>query len=516
MSASVVLTGLSTNDPTPGTYLQIAFAQGQIAGFQGQRPILLVGNKTSAGSAVADTTIYGPDTTVPCQNENDCINLTGAGSELHRMWRRTTSVNAQSKVYFIVVAASAGTAATLTFTLANVPTTAGTLQIYVGDTAYQYSYAASATLASITAGMVAAISGNPSCPCTPTQSTVSSSNDSVLVTVKTIGPRGNWLRGQAQIIPGNGPTSNMTVTNTSDAYFAGGATADSNTNALATIAAKYYYYIASAAEDATQVGAFSAQLNTQALPVQGLRQRLFVGSSDTSGNVATIANAVNNPRVEFIWSQASPWTPAEIAAYAAGLYALYELVGPVTKPKVNWSGYGGNAGDIWTIPQSRNTTLTPTRPTIFALLGEGVTPIGWRGSSGTYLVKRITSYSLNGASPDYRIRDAGKVTICDFFGDDLVAITNANWSGKTFAPDPVVGAPTSPDNTTVSPNAYRLEVFGLLDQWAQINGLVNIAATKAAAIVQQNPANTNRMDVALQLFPCSPCDQFGILIAQVG
>ena len=51
MSASIVLTGLSSSDPVPGTYIQIAFAQGQVAGFQGKRPILLVGNKTSAGSA---------------------------------------------------------------------------------------------------------------------------------------------------------------------------------------------------------------------------------------------------------------------------------------------------------------------------------------------------------------------------------------------------------------------------------------------------------------------------------
>jgi phage tail sheath gpL-like len=514
MAASIVLTGLASNDPVPGTYLQISFAQGTIGGYQGKRPILLIGNKTSAGSATNDTVLYGPDTPVPCQTQQDVINLFGPGSELHRMWLRVTKWNTTTSIYFIAQTTSAGAAATMTFTLVNVPSASGTLNVWAADQQYQFGFAASATLASITAGMVSAINGNAATPVVATQTTVTSTNDSVLLTAKCAGTKGNWLRGQASVAAATGGTLNMTVTNTADAFFTSGTTADSNTNALATIIAKRFYYIVSADEDSTNVSALSAQVLAQALPVAGLRQRVFVGSVDTSGNITTIANAVNNARVEFIWSQGSQWTPAELAANAAGIYSLYEAVSSGVKPRINWSGYGNGANDNWNVPQSRNTTLGPTRTTIYGLLGNGVTPIGWNGSTSTYLVKRITSYSLNGSNPDYRIRDAGKVTICDFFGDDLVALTIANWQGRTIGTDPVVGAPF-PDNTVITPNLYRLDVTGLVNQYGQAQMLVNVAATLAAMIVQADPANTNRLDVSIPLYTCSPCDQFAIQALQV-
>lgn len=514
MAASIVLTGLASSDPVPGTYLQIAFAQGSIGGYQGKRPILLVGNASAVGIATRDTVLYGPDTTIPCQIEQDVINLFGPGSELHRMWRRAVKWNSSTSIYLIAVTSSGGTAASMAFTLANVPTQAGTLNVWVADQQYQFSFASSATLATITAGMVAVINGNSACPGTATQTTVTGSNDTVLVTAKIPGPRGNWLRGQASLVASVGGVLNTTVTNSADAFFTSGATSDSNTNALVTLLAKRFYYIASAAEDSTQVAAFASQVTAQALPVSGIRQRLFVGSTDTSGNIVTIANTVNNARAEFIWSQGNQWTPAELAANAAGLYAAYELVSSGAKPKLNWSGFGNGANDTWNVPQSRNTTLGPTRSTISTLLANGVTPIGWNGTTSTYIVKRITSYSLNGSNPDYRIRDAGKVTICDFFGDDLVALTIANWSGKTFGNDPVVGAPF-PDQTVISPNLYRLDVMGLIDVYNQGNMLKNVAAIKAGTIIQQDPANTNRMDAGIPLQPADICDQFALLISQV-
>lgn len=686
MAASIVLTGLSSSNPVPGTYLQIAFAQGSISGFQGQRPILLVGNKTSVGIATNDTVVYGPTTTVPCQTESDVINLFGPGSELHRMWRRVVQWNTQTSIYLIAVTSSTGAKSTMTFqfncpgtvtsvnvtagsmtvapttvtfsapisgttatgtvvtagsgpyTLTSVtitnagsgytyaptatlsgnsggtpatatpvitlgtPTTAGTASIWVADTQYQYGYNALDTLASITAGLVLAINGNTTTPVLATQTTIENTNDSVLCTSKEPGTRGNWLRGQANVINSVAGVSNMTVDNTgggivssvsntagsmtvaptsvtfsappsgttatgtvttagsgpytltsititnagsgyvtpptitlvgnsggtaatataqitfgtnADAFFTGGTVNDSNTTALSTIKSSRYYYIVSAAEDTTQVTAFGTQITAQALPVTGIRSRLFVGSVDTSGNITTLANTINNARVEFIWSQANQWTPSELAANAAGLYALYELVGPVTKPKINWSGFGNGPTDTWNVPQSRNPTLTPSYSTILGLLGNGVTPIGWNGTTSTYLVKRIVSYSLNGSNPDYRIRDAGKVTICDFFGDDLMAITSANWQGRTFGTDPVVGG-QYPDNTTITPNIYRLSVIGLIRQYAQAQMLVSTeTVTIPGLIVQQNPQNLDRMDVGIQLLTVSPADQFAILISQI-
>ncbi|HEY2516950.1 MAG TPA: hypothetical protein VGI39_39030 [Polyangiaceae bacterium] len=513
MPASIQLTGLASNDPVPGTYLQIQFAAGPAGGYQGNRPILLIGNKSSAGTMTPDTVVYGPDIQgAQCQTEQDVIGLAGPGSELHRGWRKLTQYNKTTSVYLLAVTASGGASATMVFTLANVPTSGGTLRIFGADEFVETGYNASDTLASITAAAVLNINSRSWLPFAASQTTVSTSNDSVTLTAKVPGPRGNWLRGMAQILPPAGIVSNMTVTNTADAFFTGGTTADSNTTALGTINPKRYYYLVSAAEDSTQFGALAAQVSSQALPTNGIRQRAFCGSVDSSGNVTTLATTVNNPRAEFVWSQACPYTPFEIACVAAGLYALYENSG--SKPKLNWSGYGQGPNDTWPIPPSRDTTKQPTRTTIKGLLQNGVTPVGWSSATKTYLVKRITSYSLNGSVPDYRVRDAGKVTVCDFFGDDLYSLTNTNWSQKVFAQDPKPGSPP-PDSSTITPNLYRGDVFNLIDLYGQSNLFKNVADIKAGTIVQQDPNNNNRIDVESPLQPVDIIDQFAVLLLQV-
>ena len=73
MAASIVLTGLGSDYPIPGTYVEINFAQGPAAGSGGPYTALIIANKLSTGSATADTVVYGPDTAIPCQRESDII-----------------------------------------------------------------------------------------------------------------------------------------------------------------------------------------------------------------------------------------------------------------------------------------------------------------------------------------------------------------------------------------------------------------------------------------------------------
>ena len=55
--ASINLQGLALNNATPMYALEIDFAVGQPAGIGSQRPMLLMGNMTTAGTAIADTVI---------------------------------------------------------------------------------------------------------------------------------------------------------------------------------------------------------------------------------------------------------------------------------------------------------------------------------------------------------------------------------------------------------------------------------------------------------------------------
>lgn len=520
MAASIVLTGLSANYAVPGNFLEILFAQGLIGGYQGQRPMCLIGNKTTAGTATLDTVVYGPDTPVPCQTEQDVITLFGAGSELHRGWLRTSPIlKAGVPVYMIAVTPSGGVAATKIVTLLTVPLSGGSWRIFVGDDFVDVGFATGDTLASITANAVSLINAKLRWAVTASQTTVTTTSDSITLTAKNLGPRGNWLRAMAMIVPGSsGVSVGTTTTITADAFFTGGTTADSNVTALATLSTRKMYYCVQAAEDATQAGALSTQINSMALPVTGIRQRGFIGSVDTQSNVNTIAVGLNSPRMEVVWQKAGVLTPFELACAAAAVYALQENSGD--KPMCNFSGYPRNASEqaTWLVPPPRDQTANPSPAGQNIALLNGVTPIAVspQGTS-TYIVKRITSKSLTGANQDYRVRDAHKVTVPDFFGDDYLARVGAQLGGKNLVDDPKQGQPQPPRDTT-TPSRLRALAVTLIEDYGP-NGkslLQRTADTYADMIVQREASNANRLSASIPLFVCDILDQTASQILQVG
>jgi len=503
--ASIVLTGLASNDPVPGVYMQVSFAQGPAAGGQTARPILVLANKTSAGSAVPDTTIYGPDTLVPLQTEDDMIALGGPGSEAHRMFRRIAAVNKDTAVYWMFVTASAGTAASGTIVIATNATGNGTHRAWVGDEYVETSIATGDTPTTIGAAIAVNINAK-----THWAVTANSVTGTVTLTAKNAGPRGNLIRFQAAITSGIGTTT----TATTDAFLAAGATADSNVTALTNILAKKFYYIVSAAEDATQLGALNSQVNTQAAPTTGIRQRVFAGSVDTLANATTVATGINSARAEIVWAEKSPFTPSELAANQAAVVALFEA--NQSNPRTNFAGFGNDAvsTNYWKVPKSRLDSATPTRTSIKSALNNGLSPIGVNPNGTTYLVNRITSRSLSGSTADYRIRASHKVTVCDFFADDLQAKLTLQNAGKRIANDPPQGA-RYPGPDVITPAICRSQVVGVLNDYDQNDLLQNLAQIKEGLEVQRELVPTTRMGIRVPLQVIDNLEQMAVDVSQV-
>src|SRR6185312_11202238 len=435
MSAAINLVGVAANYPNPGVYIEVDFAAGPASGYGGIRSCLLIGNMTTAGTATADTVVYGPDTAITCQTESDVISLFGAGSQLHRMFLRFTSINRTTPLYFIAAAASAGTAASATMTIATTATSNGNLRFWCNDQFVDTAITTGQTVTQIGAAVVASIN-------TQTRWPVTAANVAgvVTVTAKIKGPEGNWIRVQSLITPGTG-TIGTTTSLTANTFLSSGATADNYTNALATIAASRYYYIACGDSDSTNVGRVVTQVNSQAQPTTGIRQRVLYGFMDTTANAITSATGLNAARCEQIYmAGAVDWQPSEGAAFSAALYLLLEAGASVGVNRKNFSLFPANQNDTnyWNsglVPASRNGVGgAPTPATITSLLNSGITPWTILGTGATQLVKRCTTYSLNGSVNDYRIRDAHKVTICDYFADDVQAITQLQFGGKDLLP----------------------------------------------------------------------------------
>lgn len=505
MPLSIPLVGLSPGDPTPGNYLEINFAVGEASSGAGVYPVLLLGGMLSTGSATADAMIYGPDTPVQCATESDVIALFGAGSELHRMWRRFTAVNQSTPVYLLAVAEGGGAAAgTATITITGTSAGAGSIRVFVGDEFVDVGFGFGDTPTVIATAVVNAVKTRPHWP-------VSASNVAGVVTLTTRqkGLRANFVRYFAQVVA---PASaGVSVSPTASTAISNGATTDSNVTALATIVAKRFYYIVSAAEDATQLGALMAQVGTQALAITGIRQRVFAGSVDTIANTITITTALNAARAEIVWLAQSDLPPCELAANNAAVYALEEA--PLI-PRCNFSSYGNDAktSTNWKV-RAPLSGAAPTRSQILAALNAGITPIGVLSAGRTYLVKRCTTRFLNGANPDYRIRDAHKVTICDRYADDLAAKELAQLSGKNVGDDPKKNEEPNPN--TVTPRVYKALINRLSRDYAELGLLQRVDEIIGGTIVIRELAPTTRLSAQIPLQPVDILDQTAAQINQV-
>jgi hypothetical protein len=251
---------------------------------------------------------------------------------------------------------------------------------------------------------------------------------------------------------------------------------------------------------------------------------------DTLANTITVATGLNAPRCEIIWGNSTDLTPSELAANNAAIYALLEAGAPVGVARKNFSLFPSTQPDqnIWLIKAGRNGVGgAPTTAQITSALNNGITPITVLPNGQAQLVKRVTTRSLNGATADYRIRDAHKVTVCDFWGDDAVAITQLQFGGRDLLPDPAVGQPPPPP-IAVTPAIWGGSLKGLVKsygnagQWDTPGGQPLANQVDAAdyinsrAIIQRETNPTTRMSALFQLTPVSIFDQAAILAQQVG
>ena len=505
--AAIILTGLAISDPVPGAYLEVNFAQGEAAGSGSATEVVLIGNKLSTGSAVVDTEVYGPDTLVQLQTEADAISLFGAGSELHRMFRRFTRINKDTTLRAIAVTESAGAAATATCVISTAATGNGNIRVYAYDEFVDVAIASGDAVDTIGAAVVSAVNQMTHWGFTTSYNT---GTDTVTFTAKQKGPRGNQIRIQLAITSGIGTSLSALTTDTA---FSGGTTEDSYTTALGTLATAKYYYQVSASSESTKLGALVTQINTLAAPTTGNRQRVIAGSVETLANATTLATGRNAARCEIVWSEKSPLPESEIAAHQAAIVTLFEVR---PNPRTNWCNFGQDAqtSAYWQLPASRVKSAWPSRTSIKSALNNGLSPVGVNTNGSTYLVNRITTRSLNGSVNDYRIRAAHKVSLCDFFGEDLVAKTVLQFSGKRIADDPVQGQ-RPPGPQVVTPTIYKGAIFTLLTEYDGNDLIDNLAAVKAGTIVQRETSPRTRISARIPFRPIDNAEQFAIALDQV-
>ncbi len=525
MSINVTLQGVPAYG-LPGVYVETLFAQGSSGLPTEVYSAIILANMTSQGSAFSSFTagqVFGPGTLVPCQTAQDASNLFGPGSPAALMYAAFQARNKTTPLFVAPVAAATGTAASMTVAITAVGAssgqTSGVIQFQVDQKSpAQAVFASSDNSTTIAANLAAAINGNIQLPVTATSST-----GTVTITAKVVGARGNNLLGFAQVISGSGVSN----TNSVPTRFTSGAGSDASgyTATLAALAMngqRYYYYVPEAGGD--NIDGYTngislelqSQIDTLAQPAIGLRQRCVQGSNDTVAHTVAVSTELNDPRMEIVQCNNLDLTAGELAASWVGSLMLFET-SPLNAGGVNFDGFGANAVSqpFWNVPAPLNGT-SPSQTDLQTCIISGVTPLRVGPGGTTSVVKRCTTrfFDLGGAGGnqqvlDLRITDAGKVTVCDYFFDDLQDLVSQRCAQMLIGDDPASGSPPAGANI-VTPNKIEDICLEVINDYAAA-GLINGPATVSGLVVVRNTNPSSSIGVIVPLFVSDPLHQVLIL-----
>lgn len=444
------LTGVDPNDPIPGDKIEIRFEQGRGSGAAQQRKVVLLGQKTSGGTETENSI----GTFVA--DEADAIERFGVKSELLTEYRRYVEIDPSAEIYAIAIpAGGSATASEVDFTFATNATGSTTLVIEWAGNEAEVSIASGDTPTVQAANAAAAINDQTEWPISATDA-----SGVLTATVESpVGPRGDFtlagLRMYYRKFVGSTATKGAVTSGTVD---------DDQTTALGLLATRDIYYQVNpksptSAPTATDngVGEHAAQIAALALPARGIRQQMFWAFVGQSSSVATIATAINNPRAEMVWAQGTSWTPAMLAAHFCAAVRAAQVV----HPGARLTDYGKGATDVFRVPKPWLAADLPTESEIRSALNNGVTPIDWTPTGQGFVVRQITTRSLNGTVNDYRVRSGHIVSALDYAAAFIA--DNVRTVAQDFvADDPPEGV--LPLENTTYPNQVAGEIRASIDQ----------------------------------------------------
>lgn len=493
---------IDLSNKRPRAFVRVSLGTGPRASGAAPITILLIGNK----SASAPTNPMTNDTIEQVFDEDTVIARTGAGSELHRMYRRVTKINQGASIYIGAMAASAGAQATHTTTFTGTATADSTLEVTIGgDEPLQIAIANGDTAATVRAAIISRVNSVIHTPVIASEST----ND-VVLTAKHTGPRGNMIRVRTRWVDGTGAGLTVTTIAPDGANLSSGATNDSPTNVLAaSVAVRFHLTVVgySTVAEATPIGVLTAHIDDSAEPLTGKRGRLILGCVSALATAQTFAfTNVNEERGQIAYAQVANETPAELAAALAARIAL----GLASDRATNFDGVKlAGITQQW----AHGDRLTETE--ITSALNNGLTPIAASGTD-MVIVRSITSKSrtaAGGAVFDYAVLDTHYVDVPDFIADTIEENFAAAFPNAKLGVD-IEGEMPPPGVATA--NTVRAWCLGLVAPFEN-DLLENFdAVTLAGSRFTRNEVAKGRIDAVLPLDVIELFHQFAVDVRQQG
>lgn len=497
---TIRITGVADNFRTPGAYGEIIFAQGPANAALGPRTSVVVGPKLATGAATVNVLYELPD-------ETTAALLAGTGSPSHRVARKYLSYGGASALYGCFYTPTTGTAASKSFAITGAPTKKGQADTQVCDSICSYGFSTSDTASSISEGLEAAINSKTWLPATAA-AYHSGTGTGVTITAKVHGVTQNVaIRIRTQVTSGAG----MTLAAGGD--LAGGVGDDSTplTNALSPLATIRRYYMGFPITDATLGALVKTHIVNKSLPLPGLRSVGIIGGRGTLAATTTIANGLNNERIQLVWHEDGDNDPAELVGEVMGLRAQVE----------NTDTAANMAGSPLRLNKQYDTADWPTPEEQSTAINEGITPVV-STDAGAYLAMSVDTGSKNpaGTVNDFRRTETHRVSVADDYFDTALTTWSLNFQGKKFKDDERdakgnVNPNQVPSATVVKPSQIGVMLKKLLRQFEDEEKLQNVDASIAALRVQKSTVNAGRAEAAVNLHAIDHMHQLTLLGKEV-
>lgn len=469
---------ISFND-TPGN-LRVPFVAAEFDASQAsQGPALLayraliVGQKTSAGSAAADSLhrITDPSQAIP---------LAGRGSMLHRMataWRKSNRV---TELWLGVVEDDdAGASAEGTITVSGTATATGTLSLYAGGVRVPVGVTDGDTATEVATAIAAAINANADLPVTAT-------SDAAVVTVTF---RHKGLVGNSYDLRHNYRAGEALPAGISLAYvaLADGAGNPALDDLIAAMGDSWYQVIAHPYTDATNLAAIEGELSSRFGPLRMIDGVAVTSAAGSFSTLATLGGGRNSQHSAIMAQPGvSPITPPmEHAAECAALIALHGAADPARPFQTLALRHSlpPAESDLWTL-EERNLLLFE---------GIGTTRVG--AGDVVQLERPITTYQTNEAgADDTAYLDVTTLLTLMYLRYSFRTQMQQRYPRHKLAND---GTRFGPGQAIITPKIGNAEALGWFRQM-EARGLVEgFEQFKQDLLVERNVSDPNRLDFLL-------------------
>lgn len=450
----IAFENIPTTIRKPGRYMEFNTKLAVRSLASNEQTLLLIGQRRSTGTLAAGvaTDIYSAD---------EAELYFGAGSMLHQMAK--AAIKAQPYVQISCMAlddAAAGVAATGTITLAGTAASAGTLNVWIGNSKISVGVGKDDLAADLATAVAAEIIANPDLPVT-----ASVAGAVVTLTARHKGALGNQIKVSTSFAVTTGMTATV-------AAMSGGATDPDITDVLAAVYAKGYTAICNPFADNENLGALSGFLTETGGPME---QRGAFGVSaltTTLASATTLASDLNDGRISLALLPGTKSLPWEVAAAYAAVAAGEE---DPARP-LNTLALTGIA-----VPEIADRL---SRKEQEKALHNGVTPLEVGADGKVQIVRAITTYTTNAAG------------VADVSLLDLTTIRTLDYTRKAILTRIGLRFPRSKLSSR-TPELVREEILDVLYQLEALEILENIDDYLDALIVQRNSQDANRLDASI-------------------